>query len=312
MLIDYRSDRTPQASPGHGVGATVRAGDANLTGVLMRAVIPFAAAMTAVGLYCTMLFGQARAATILVYHSFGVRSSMSMSVEAFESQLDFLDRSGYKVISMDELAKCLDAHQSPPEHAVVIAIDDGWATVMRAFPVLARRNLPFTLFLPMAYIANPGSTATLGQADIDALRAYPRVTFANHSWSHSPRLARDEAFAREDIRKSLERYRQIFGKDTKYFAYPYGRTSEAYTRLLREAGFEYLFVTGDDPATADTPKTAIPRIAANRLSLPVLASVLQQHEAFLARANKAKTAPAVVGELATEAGPDRPGPRLME
>jgi poly-beta-1,6-N-acetyl-D-glucosamine N-deacetylase len=276
----------------------------------MRALIPFAAAMTAVGLYCSVLVGQVRATTILVYHSFGVHSSMSMSVEAFDAQLDFLDQSGYKVIPIEELARCLDARQSPPEKSVVIAIDDGWATVMRAFPSLSRRNLPFTLFLPMAYVANPGCTATLSQADIDALRAYPRVTFANHSWSHSPRLAGSEDFAREDIRKSRERFHQIFGQDTKYFAYPYGRVSESYARLLREAGFEYLFVTGDNPASVDTPKTAIPRIAANRLSLTVLASVLRNHEAVLARA-KAKPAP-VVGELSPETSSTPGIPRRME
>ena len=276
----------------------------------MRAVIPFAAAMTAVGLFCSSLVGQVRATTILVYHRFGVQSSMSISVAAFESQLDFLDQSGYKVIPIEELTRCLDARQNPPEKSVVIAIDDGWATVMRVFPILVRRNLPFTLFLPMAYVANPGCTATLSQADIDALRTYPRVTFANHSWSHSPRLSRDEVFAREDIRKSLERFRQVFGKDTKYFAYPYGRVSETYDRLLREAGFEYLFVTGDDPVSADTAKTAIPRIAANRLSLTVLASVLRNHEAVLARA-KAAPSP-VVGELTSEGRKARDVPHLME
>jgi peptidoglycan/xylan/chitin deacetylase (PgdA/CDA1 family) len=277
----------------------------------MRALMPIAAAMTVMGLFCTVVVGQVRAATVLVYHSFGVRSSMSMSVEAFEAQLDFLEQSGYKIIPIDELAKCLDTRQSPPDRSVVLAIDDGWESVMRVFPILVRRNLPFTLFLPMAYVANPGCTTTLSQADIAALRAYPRITFADHSWSHSPRLAGNEAFAREDIRKSRERFRQIFGYDTKYFAYPYGRVSEAYARLLREAGFEYLFVTGSEPATADTSRTAIPRIAANRLSNPVLATVLRNHEAVLARA-KAKPTPAVVGQLMTETRPAQGAPHLME
>lgn len=300
------------ASPGRGAGAAVRAGDANGSGVLMRALLPFAAAIvTAVGLCCTMLAGQVRAATILVYHSFGVHSSMSMSVEAFEAQLDFLDQSGYKVISIEELARCLDTRQNPPDRSVVLAMDDGWKSVMRVFPVLVRRNLPFTLFLPMAYVANPGSSATLSQADIDALRAYPKVTFANHSWSHSPRLASNEALAREDIRKSQEKFRQIFGKDTKYFAYPYGRVSETYSRLLQEAGFAYLFVTGDDPATADTPRTAIPRLAANRLSNAVLATVLRNHEAVLARA-KAKKSPAVVGELMSGSQSPSVAPLMLE
>lgn len=242
--------------------------------------------------FCLLLLtaASASAATILVYHRFGDRSSMSISVAAFSAQLDYLEQTGHKVISMEELAKYVDEGRNPPDKSVVIAIDDGWATVMRAFPELKRRNLPFSLFLPMAYVANPYCAATLSQADIDALKAYPKVTFANHSFSHSPRLARDEAFAREDIRKSVERFRQVVGHDTPYFAYPYGARSDAYTRMLGEAGFKYLFHTGDEPVSAKTKAGAIPRIAAHNLSVTVLASVLRGQEALMAKAQPAKEA----------------------
>lgn len=240
---------------------------------------------------CLLFLGAAlpaRAATILVYHSFGVRSSMSISLAAFEAQLDFLEKNGNKVIGVDELVRTVSAGQNPPDGAVVIAIDDGWATVMQAFEVLKRRNLPFALFLPMAYTANKYCTATLSEADIEKLKTYPKVVFADHSFSHSPKLAKSEDFAREDIRKSRERFRQVFGFDTKYFAYPYGAKSEAYTRLLHEAGYEYLFVTGDSPVTASTKIQAVPRIAAHRLPLSLLASVLRNQQAAMV----AKAAPA--------------------
>ncbi|KHK02535.1 polysaccharide deacetylase family protein [Desulfovibrio sp. TomC] len=232
-----------------------------------------------------------RAATILVYHSFGVHTSMSISLAAFEAQLDFLEKNGNKVIGIDELVRDVAAGQNPPDGAVVIAIDDGWATVMQAYEVLKRRNLPFTLFLPMAYTANPYCKATLSQANIDTIKSYPKATFADHSFSHSPKLTKSEDFAREDVRKSHERFRQVLGYDTKYFAYPYGAVSETYARLLREAGYEYLFVTGDSPVSATTKIQAIPRIAAHRLSLPVLASVLRGHAAMLAKAKPAPAAP---------------------
>lgn len=274
----------------------------------MRAVRLQTAVLAAV---CLLLLSAARgyAATILVYHSFGVRTSMSISLAAFAAQLDFLEQTGHKVISMDELVQCVDSGRNPPEKSVVIAIDDGWATVMKAFPELKRRNLPFTLFLPMVYVANPYCAATLSQADIDALRAYPKVTFGNHSYSHSPRLTRDEAFAREDIRKSVERFKQVVGYDTKYFAYPYGARSEAYTKMLGEAGFSYLFVTGDDPVSARTRPTAIPRVAANRMSLTTLASVLRDHEALMA---KLQPAPEATGPLLSATPPAGTIPRNVE
>jgi|GEM_PF-1117940 len=282
----------------------------------MRSPNPYAAALTAVGLFLSVFVGQARATTILVYHCFDARSSMSMSVAAFEAQLDYLGQAGYTVIPIDELTRCLDARKNPPDKSVVLAIDDGWASVMKVFPILVRRRLPFTLFLPMAFIANPSSTATLSQADIDALKAYPKVTFANHSWMHSPRVAGNETLAWEDIRKSQARYRQLFGHETPYFAYPYGRVTPTYTRLLREAGFKYLFVTGYKPVSGATDALAIPRIAANRLSLTVLASVLRDHEAMLARAKPRPALPqaALSGDdvLLSETRAARHVPRLLE
>jgi poly-beta-1,6-N-acetyl-D-glucosamine N-deacetylase len=309
-LIEKQNNTTPQALSRRGAGTAGRAGDANVSGGLMRAPFPFAA-LTAVGLLLSLCLGSVRAATILVYHRFGDHSIMSISLEAFEAQLDFLDQAGYKVISMEELTRALDARQNPPEKAVVLAIDDGWASFMKVFPLLAKRNLPFTLFLPMAFVANPYSKATLSQADLATLRAYPKASFANHSWLHSAKVAGNEALAREDIRKSVERFRQVFGHDTKYFAFPYGLVTPTYTRLLREAGFEYLFVTGANPPTATTDKAAIPRIAANRLSLTVLASVLRNHEAVLAKA-KSRPAPAAGGPLLTETNAKANIPYLME
>jgi len=281
----------------------------------MRAKALCCAVFTVLGLLFAAL--PARAATILVYHSFGVRSSMSISLPAFEAQLDFLEKNGNKVIGVDELVATIAAGKNPPDGAVVIAIDDGWATVMAAFEVLKRRNLPFAVFLPMAYTANPYCKVTLSQADIEKLRAYPKVVFADHSFSHSPKLAKSEEFAREDVRKSRERFRQVLGFDTKYFAYPYGAVSESYTRALREAGYEYLFVTGDSPVSATTKVTAIPRIAANKLSVNVLASVLRNHAVVMAKA-KATPAPTAAAPAPgpdptlASAAPADPSPRAVE
>jgi peptidoglycan/xylan/chitin deacetylase (PgdA/CDA1 family) len=308
-LLRYNHNVTPGVHPAFGVGSTNRIIVAS--GVPMRAERLLTAGVAAI---CLLLLGVAtsvRAATILVYHSFGVNSSMSISMAAFEAQLDYLEKNGHKVVALEDVVRCLDARQNPPDKAVVIAIDDGWATVMKAYEVLKRRNLPFTLFLPMAYVANPYCTATLSQADIDILKTYPKITFADHSWSHSPRLAKSEEFARDDIRKSRERFRQVVGADPKYFAYPYGAVSEAYTRLLREAGFEYLFVTGGNPVSAATRPTAIPRIAAHRLSLPVLASVLRDHEALVAQAGTKPTSDSS-GTLLTATQPAGKIPRNME
>ena len=108
----------------------------------------------------------------------------------------------------------------------------------------------------------------------------------------------------------------MLGFDTKYFAYPYGAVSESYTRALREAGYEYLFVTGDSPVSATTKVTAIPRIAANKLSVNVLATVLRNHAVLMAKAKPAPSPTAAVSgpdpTLASAAAPTDPSPRAVE
>jgi hypothetical protein len=79
--------------------------------------------------------------------------------------------------------------------------------------------------------------------------------------------------------------------------------------MLEEAGFTYLFVTGYEPDSALTKATAIPRIAAHRLSLPVLASVLRDHEAMMARV---KAAPDSSGPMLSARPPAEKIPHNME
>jgi hypothetical protein len=130
----------------------------------------------------------AASATVIGYHRFdGHRSSMSMPLAEFEAHLRYLKENA-NVISMDDFAGYVRRGESFPPRTVVITIDDGWSSVMDAFALLKKIDLPFTLFLPMAYMANPAAKRNLTAAEIDQLKAWSKVTFADHSYSHSPRL----------------------------------------------------------------------------------------------------------------------------
>ena len=198
-----------------------------------------------------------------------------MALSAFERQIDGLLQNGYRIISIQELAQYLDRGVSGPDKSVVLTMDDGWKSVMKAYKVLKKRNLPFTLFLTMNAIGHPMSNSILDMKDLEELKTYPRVTFADHSWSHSPRLAwkrdRDAGaylrFIQNDINKSKKRFKELFGRETEFFAYPYGAHNQDYTRLLKRAGFKYLFSVQPELVTAKSDPEIIPRAGGERMSL---------------------------------------------
>lgn len=226
----------------------------------------------------------AQAATVLSYHGFdhsGLKTSITP--EVFEEHLKFLTQNGYNVVSLEELAGYIDRREPFPPRTVAITIDDGWRSLMRGFALLQKYDLPFTLFLPMEYVANPASKRTLSMADVEALRAYPKASFADHSYSHSKRLmsprikrgATSTSFIEKDIAKSRQRYRQVFGGETRFFAYPFGRRAKTYQTLLNEAGFEYLFVVGGSSFDEQVDKNAIPRLGGNQLGVGRLEKLIR-------------------------------------
>lgn len=86
---------------------------------------------------------------ILCYHrvgSGGVPFYSSLDTGAFESQMKFL-RSAYRIVSMDELCRELEAG-GPAGQAVAITFDDGYRDLYTtAFPILRRYGIPATIYL---------------------------------------------------------------------------------------------------------------------------------------------------------------------
>ena len=78
-------------------------------------------------------------------HAFG--DKLFMSPEQFASRMQWLARSRYPVIGLDEAVERL-ARDTLPDCAVVITIDDGWSsTYTHMLPVLEALALPATLYV---------------------------------------------------------------------------------------------------------------------------------------------------------------------
>lgn len=98
-------------------------------------------------------------ATILMYHSVPTLDESrwtdpynSLSAEAFERQMQFLSRYR-RVISIEQLVQKLRAKEAIEQRTVAITFDDGYRNNLTvAAPILAKYNLPATIYLATGYI----------------------------------------------------------------------------------------------------------------------------------------------------------------
>ena len=117
----------------------------------------FLRASKAIGLFALVRRFSRPGLRILCYHGFSFddthrfRPKVFMTPEYFAARLDFLVDKKYRVLSLEEGLRQLEAGKIARD-AVVITIDDGWYSVHAfAAPLLEERKLPSTLYLTSYY-----------------------------------------------------------------------------------------------------------------------------------------------------------------
>lgn len=185
-------------------------------------------------------------AVILLYHHVAADTPAVTSIDPqlFAQHLDHLEKNAYQVLALPELLQKLHNGQAVPDKSVALTFDDAYRNVYdHAFPLLAERGWPFTVFINTdAVDGRYGSHLSW-----DQLREMGRAgaTVANHSATHAhlgARLAGESDAAwrkriREDLAKAQRRIKEETGQDHALFAYPYGEFTPELQRLVTELGY---------------------------------------------------------------------------
>jgi hypothetical protein len=88
--------------------------------------------------------------SVLLYHRFDENRfpTTTTSSAQFEQHMAYLKSHGYTVLTMDQLADCVEGRRSIPEKGVVITIDDGFISEYnKAVPILRKYGYPFCIFV---------------------------------------------------------------------------------------------------------------------------------------------------------------------
>jgi len=196
---------------------------------------------------------------ILAYHSVSDRrrDSLAVSPAAFERQIAWLARRGYRSTTLAAL--CAGA-ASPAERLAIVTFDDGYEDNYRlAVPILERHSFRATFFVVSDYVgsdrllpadrrrvADGADPSPYGLLDWEQLRKMAASGFeiGSHSCTHPPALrALPRERCWEEVARSRADLERQLGRPVLSFCYPRGDLDEAVARLVEEAGYACAVVT---------------------------------------------------------------------
>jgi peptidoglycan/xylan/chitin deacetylase (PgdA/CDA1 family) len=204
-------------------------------------------------------------AVVLVYHMLGsMESEMAVEPAAFEEQMRFLVDHGVPVVRTSELASFLEGARPMPERVAVIQLDDGHVSVRsRAFPVLARLGLPFTIALNTAALEEHRREAMTWDA-VREMLASGLCEIASHSHIHGHMERLTDARNRSEAELSRTVIEARTGVHPEAFVYPFGGHDERVRQTIEDAGYRLAFGVSGVPARADSPRFDVPRVGVMR------------------------------------------------
>ena len=188
---------------------------------------------------------QAQRVPILCYHRFGPGGGrMQVTPERFAQQLDWLAANGWRVVRLADLQRFMAGQQALPRRAVVITIDDGYASTLRhALPALRKHGFAATLFVYTDFI---GSSAGLTLPQLQELAASGLIDVQSHSKTHRNLALRlpgetDERYRQmldQEARAPRELLERWLGTPVQHFAYPFGDTNATVVEALARADYQ--------------------------------------------------------------------------
>jgi len=216
---------------------------------------------------------------VLMYHFIdtperAAQEKNVVSQKRFAQHMDFLDRFGYRVLTLDEYYEIKTGQREPRGREVLITFDDGNYTFdEQAFSILQEHEFPVAVFVVSESVKR-GLHGSMSARTLRKLIDSELVTIGSHSKTHPLLSQMPEEKIEEELYGSRRDLQKFLDVPIDYLAYPSGDVDERVVKAARQSGYKLAFTTSykkleniDVGAYRDTPLLyAIPRVKISRTS----------------------------------------------
>lgn len=200
---------------------------------------------------------------ILMYHRFGEDKfpSTNSTMEQFTSHVEELRKSKYNIIRLDKGIEGIK-NKNLKDRSISITIDDAYLSVYKkAWPILKKFNIPFTLFVSTDVIDRKLPNY-MNWDQIRELMDYGVIIGSQtKSHPHLHRLSQKQILY--EIEYSNKRFIEELGFKPNLFAYPYGEYDLKTLEIIKGSGFDAAFGQHSGVAHKSAGLFEIPRFAMN-------------------------------------------------
>ncbi len=183
-------------------------------------------------------------------------AQLTVDVNIFRSQMQYLKDHGYTTISPQQLIAFFDSGALLPPKPVLLTIDDGYDDFgTDAAPIIREFGFQATSFIATGLLNNPGFMSWNTLSQLGSGNFY----FGNHTWSHRSVSAGDAIDDRE-ITTADTQLAQHGLNAFKVFSYPYGFPNNYAVSVLERLGYKLAFTTYPGSTLCRGQRFFLPRI----------------------------------------------------
>lgn len=179
------------------------------------------------------------------------------SLEEFEEHMAYLKENGYRTLTIKQYFNILDKKAAMPEKPILITFDDNSNDFYPyVYPVLQKYGMKATQFTVSDWVNGSWNMTT---SEILTVMENG-IDIQNHSVTHPflANLSRDRQYG--EINDATTALKELTGKTTNVFAYPYGSYNADTISILKELGFKGAFKVGGGISTDQSDRYELPRI----------------------------------------------------
>ncbi len=121
------------------------------------------------------------------------------------------------------------------ERWVVLTIDDGFRSFLKALPLFQKFHYPFTIFIATKPIEQKYPDF-LTWSDLQKIQKFGTIGFHSHAHPHLVDLRDKEIIA--DTKKGIALFKKHLGYTPHFYAYPYGEYDTKVRKIIKSFGFD--------------------------------------------------------------------------